>query len=56
MPIEDVVRLLDLISEHAFCEQTNRDFQYCQEVDCTECSIDFCRQALKDGYVPIWED
>lgn len=49
MTNEDIVRMFECIENHVFCEDANRSFDYCQEVDCLQCQIDFCKQELKEG-------
>ncbi len=49
MSNEDVIKMLECIENHTFCDYTNRDYDYCMENDCTECQIDFCNQELKQG-------
>lgn len=50
MSREDVIKMLECIENHTFCEDANRSFDYCQEEDCIQCQIDFCKKNLKEGY------
>ncbi len=51
MTNEDIVKMLECIQEHTFCEDANRSFDYCQETDCLECQIDFCKEELRRGKI-----
>ncbi len=51
MDREDIIKMLECIGSHAFCEDANRDYDYCMEGDCTECQIDFCKRQLEEGKV-----
>lgn len=42
-------KCLDVLKIMCFCEDANRSFDYCQEEDCAQCQIDFCKQELKEG-------
>lgn len=54
MSNEDVVKMIECIKEHVFCEDANRGFDYCQETDCTECQIDFCIEELNQGKMLVF--
>lgn len=49
MENRDAMRLLECIQENKFCEEANRNYEYCQNTNCTECQVEFFMKQLEDG-------
>lgn len=49
MSNEKVIAMLVCIQANTFCEDACRDYKYCNNTNCTECQVDFCRRQLEDG-------
>lgn len=49
MSNEEVIAMLDCIQNCVFCEDANRECEYCQNTNCTECQVDFCKRQLEEG-------
>lgn len=49
MENKDVIAMLECIQSNVFCEDANRSYEYCQNTNCTECQVAYCRQMLEAG-------
>ena len=49
MENEDIIKMLDCILRNSFCEDANRSYQYCQDNNCTDCQVEFCKKQLEEG-------